>query len=143
MTKDEILRYINAGASKSICIDRRLAPELPGFVRSVVIRDNNVVSVEFEDYGSDEGGIYYCGQYLSLEISLREVEKYLNLSISEWENFSLTENYPVYSVTLPDKASAEDIRHVVSSRTLKLPEGAVFELQEGYWTFANEKTDND
>ncbi len=44
MNKDEIVRYLKAGRTKSVCVDRCLCNTYPGYVRDITIRhpDNRV-----------------------------------------------------------------------------------------------------
>jgi len=86
MTRDEVYRYICVGSSKSVCVDIRLMPEYPGFVRSIIFREGNSVSVEFEQYGFDEAGAYFNAKYQSLDAAIDAVEIFLGSPIESWQN---------------------------------------------------------
>lgn len=61
MTKEEIQTYVDLGSGHTVCVDIGLAREFPGYVRKVCIHPQNRVSIEFDVYGHDEGGILLGG----------------------------------------------------------------------------------
>jgi hypothetical protein len=104
VNKEEIEKYMKAGRSHSICIDRSLSIDFPGFVRAITIREGKGVSVEHEVHGMDEGGAYYWANFPTLEDAIPVLESFLGRPMESWENFLRSGKYPERSnlqVTLP------------------------------------------
>jgi hypothetical protein len=133
MTRDEIYRYICVGSSKSVCVDIRLIPEYPGFVRSIIFREGNRVSVEFETYGSDEGGAYFNAEYRSLDAAIDAVEEFLGSPIESWQNYNKTGNYPEPPYDLNASDDGEKLREAIRNDNVPLPKGSRFSIPSGYW----------
>jgi hypothetical protein len=133
MTRDEIYGYICVGSSKSVCVDKRLIPEYPGFVRSISFRDGDRVSVEFEQYGYDEAGAYFNARYPSLDAAIDAVEEYLGSPIESWQNYNKTGDYPEEPYHLNVSDGHAKLKEAIRNDNVPLPKGSRFSLPEGYW----------
>jgi hypothetical protein len=133
MTRDEVYRYICVGSSKSVCVDIRLIPEYPGFVRSISLNDGNRVLVDFETYGSDEGGAYFSAEYPSLDAAIDAVEEFLGSPIESWQNYNKTGDYPEAPDDLNASDDGEKLKEAIRNDNVPLPKGSRFYLPEGYW----------
>jgi hypothetical protein len=133
MTRDEVYRYTCVGSSKSVCVDIRLIPEYPGFVRSISFLDGNRVSVEFETYGSDEGGAYFSAEYPSLDAAIDAVEEFLGSPIQSWQNYTKTGDYPEAPYDLHASDDGEKLKEAIRNDNVPLPKGSRFSLPKGYW----------
>ena len=112
MTREEIERHLNAGRARSVRVDVSNTPEYPGFVRTITIYVGNVVTVEFNSHGYDEGGAVFKATFGSLDEAIGAVEQYLGRPLADWVNFSrLQRFYPStpmgdrYLASLPPVAS--------------------------------------
>jgi hypothetical protein len=132
MTRDEIDRYICVGSSNSVCVDRRLIPEYPGFVRSIIFRDGNRVSVEFEQYGFDEAGAYFNAEYPSLDAAIDAVEEFLGSPIESWQNYNKTGDYPEEPYDLNASDGHAKLVEAIGNDKAPLPRGSRFSLQGSY-----------
>ncbi len=54
-----LIQHMEMSRSKTITVDCSLSMEYSGYVRTITIKPNNIVKIEFEVYGYDEGGITY------------------------------------------------------------------------------------
>ena len=129
MTRDEVYRYICVGSSKSVCVDIRLMPEYPGFVRSIIFRDGDRVSVEFEQYGFDEAGAYFNAKYPSLDAAIDAVEEFLGSPIESWQNYNKTGNYPEEPYHLDASDGYAKLVEAIRNDNVPLPIGSRFSLQ--------------
>jgi hypothetical protein len=129
MTRDEVYRYICVGSSKSVCVDIRLMPEYPGFVRSIIFREGNSVSVEFEQYGFDEAGAYFNAKYQSLDAAIDAVEIFLGSPIESWQNYNKTGNYPEEPYQLDASDGYAKLVEAIRNDIVPLPRGSRFSLQ--------------
>lgn len=125
-----------------MCIDISLSNDLPGFVRKVIIWKDLQVTIKFDNYGYDEGGIYYVGNFESLDELVENIEVYLEKPISAWENFSQTGNYPERRSEF--SISGDTIKEKIRQGNISLPNKGSFFLTSGYWKqFENpEKSEN-
>ncbi|GGJ23511.1 hypothetical protein [Deinococcus roseus] len=94
MTLDEIKSHLLVGASNKVTIDVSVMPEVPSDVREVSLYKGNTARIFFRPYGLDEKNVMFSKDYSSLEEMVQEMEAYLGLPISDWENFSRTGRYP-------------------------------------------------
>jgi hypothetical protein len=129
MTRDEVYRYICVGSSKSVCVDIRLMPEYPGFVRSISFRDGNRVSVEFEQYGFDEAGAHFNAKYTSLDAAIEAVEEFLGSPIESWQNYNKTGNYPEEPSHLNASDGYAKLIEAIRNDNVPVPKGSRFSLQ--------------
>lgn len=51
-----LIQHMEMSRSKTITVDCSLSMEYSGYVRTITIKPNNIVKIEFEVYGYDEGG---------------------------------------------------------------------------------------
>jgi hypothetical protein len=120
MTRTEIERYLNVGKTRGVCVDRTLESQLPGYIRQVSIHRPARVSIEFEPYGHEEGGIGFTARFDVLEQAISFPESYLGRSIEAWENFTATGNYPENPQTTLTVSTWEDVQRIAA--TLVPPE---------------------
>jgi hypothetical protein len=132
MTLDELGNRLLVGRSRSVCVDIAMIPDLSGFVRTITIRPNNEVAIEFNSYGYDEGGACFVGKFDSLEGAATSVEEYLGVPMSAWA--SEHEYPPPPPTALEVKASEERLASAIATEKLTLPRGSRFELEESYWS---------
>lgn len=72
-----LIQHMEVSRSKTIIIDRSLLNQYTGYVRTITIKSGDIVKVEFEVYGYDEGGITYFIQYENIDILVKSLEDYL------------------------------------------------------------------
>ena len=132
MSKEEIIKYINLSRYKCVCVEVRLAPEFPGFVRSIIIKPHNIVRIEFDSYGIEEGGIYYTGKYPSLDALVESLENYLSVPLEKWENCTKTGSYPEVQQAANMLEGQLKIAKAVETRSVPLPKESLFTLQTDY-----------
>lgn len=135
MNSDEINRYLDVGASRSICVDRRLSSRYPGMVRDVTIVAPADVLLEFNAYGYDEGGLQIRLRYTDLEVLVSELEKFLGQEIDDWTNFNRSGGYPEQPTPMPDLESAGALLKAdLAEDRLELPKGWVdLVIPSPYW----------
>jgi hypothetical protein len=104
-------------------------PEYPGFVRSIIFREGNSVSVEFEQYGFDEAGAYFNAKYQSLDAAIDAVEIFLGSPIESWQNYNKTGNYPEEPYQLDASDGYAKLVEAIRNDIVPLPRGSRFSLQ--------------
>lgn len=136
MTRDEIERYLNTGRSRSVCVDRSLVPEYPGYVRTVTIHEGNRISVEFDTHGADEGGPLFEAAFAALDAAIASLEAYLHAGMSEWINYSASGAYPDETALSPEDAERghQKLIAAISARSVALPSGDFQLKDDGFWT---------
>lgn len=72
-----LIRHMKTSRTKTITVDCSLSMEYSGYVRTITIMPDNIVKVEFEVYGYDEGGITYYVQYKNFDTLIKNLENYL------------------------------------------------------------------
>jgi hypothetical protein len=132
VNKEEIEKYLKAGRSHSICIDRALSIDFPGFVRTVTIREGIRVSVEYEVHGMDEGGAYYWANFPTLEDAIPVLESFLGKPMESWENFTRTGKYPDKPEGIDASKGHEKLKLAIAGGDATLPP-PVFDLTSSYW----------
>ncbi|MHB8876879.1 MAG: hypothetical protein ACYC8T_24545 [Myxococcaceae bacterium] len=100
-------------------------------MRSVWIRQGNVVAVEFDSYGSDEGGAYFVGTFDSLGTAVASIEQYLGRPLREWK---ADPEYPEATQLVGAKEDGKRLAAAIQSGTLPLPSGGEFRLKDSYWS---------
>jgi uncharacterized protein YfkK (UPF0435 family) len=115
MTIEEIQKYLNVGAFKSVCVDISHVTELLHYVRKVIIRRHNIVWIKFYNYGYEEGGIAFEGKFGSLKELIEALEEYLGKPFSDWHNFSSSGNYPDPPVNEKSQMSWEEIQAIAKA----------------------------
>ena len=93
MTPKELERYMTVSRDREVCVATDCAALYPGIVREVFVGRMNEVRIEFNAYGTDEGGTEYCGEYASLGLLLADLEGYLGVPLERWQNQSFV-GYP-------------------------------------------------
>ena len=76
MNKNDIMQHLIVGRSKTIIIEQKRSKEYPGYVRTITIMRENIVCIEFEGYGCEEGGITYYVQFDIIETLSERLEEY-------------------------------------------------------------------
>jgi hypothetical protein len=126
-TIDELESLVRS--SRSITLDVRACNEFPGYVRSVHLREGNVIGVDFEQYGYDEGGAYFNGRYASFMAAVEALERYLGCPIAEWQNRE--GDYPVRPSG--SNEGGQRLIEALQAGAVPLPRGTQFELGSSYW----------
>jgi len=126
MTLDEIQRHLNVGRERAVCVDITLLPEYPVVVRSVVIQRAAVVDVSFDLHGFEGGGLYYRGQFSTLEEAIAALEMYLRCPITQWENFTASGSYPEEPEELPIPETWDRLRSDLEVYSELLPTSGDF-----------------
>jgi hypothetical protein len=127
MTREEIDRHLATGSTRSVCIDKSIVEQLPWYVRTVTIRRNWVVFINFKPYGFDEMGVYFQGSFESFEAMQTTLEHYLGKPLSEWHNYTASGNYPDEPVNERPKMTWDEIKAV--ARTLRPSQGNFIEIK--------------
>ena len=139
MTRDEIERYLTVGLSRCVDVEVALVPEFPGYVRTVTLRAGNIVTVELNAHGTDEGGPIFNASYESLDDALKALEGFISKPPSEWVNFSTQGEYPELAPGADLEEGHRLLRDALVAGAVRLPQGD-FRLQDdGYWSRAAER----
>lgn len=134
MDKEEVIRYLNSSKTNSICIDRRLLDEYPGFVRDITIKKNAILKVEFNVHGYNEGGLTVTIVYENLEILIKAIEKYITLDLINWGNINKSGWYPELESEVDFETSGNKLKRDFVNRKLSLPiDGKEYIISPGYW----------
>lgn len=134
MDIEEIMSFIQVGRSKSICVDRCLMKQYPGFVRDIVILDDCILRVEFNVYDSEEGGLIIKIAYKNYDLLINAISQYINNPLERWENISKTGWYPELSENVDYNESGRQLKGDLVGKRLQLPEGgSSYEIPQGYW----------
>ncbi len=129
-----LIRHMEMSRTRSIIVDRSLSAEYPGYVRTITIQHNNIVKIEFEVYGYDEGGITYFIQYKNIDILIKSLEKYLSKDLVDWENVDQTGYYPEKPNDQKKEGADEKIEADLISNSINLPlNGMRTWMPGGYW----------
>lgn len=119
-------------AAGQLVLDVSLSEELPGYVRSVSLRRGKRVAVEFDQYGHDEGGVYFLADFSSFASAVAALESFLGKSASAWR--SCETDYPPPPADLrPGRESHDMVVAALRNDRIQLPSGARFRLGSGYW----------
>ncbi|HEX4457516.1 MAG TPA: hypothetical protein VIA18_06080 [Polyangia bacterium] len=136
MTRDEIERYLNTGRARSVCVDRSLSAEYPGYVRTVTISAGDRVSIELNSYGEDEGGPTFEASFTSLEAAIAALEAYLRSPLTDWVNYSSRGSYPEPASLTPASIEAghQKLIEAIRSGSMLLPDGNFRLADDGFWS---------
>ena len=93
----------------------------------------NIVGIELQPHGSDEGGPTFHATYPSLEEAIAAVEAFLGRSLSAWSNASVQE-YPELPTGVDVSEGHERLRDAVKNGTVHLPRGPFRIQEDGYWS---------
>lgn len=133
MQIDEILRYLEVSRSKTVTIACDNCEKYLGYVRTITIKRENIVTIEFEVYGYDEGGITYFIQYNNFELLICSLEKYLGKKLEDWENINQTGYYPE-PINCDKEKTTKIIKQDLINDKIKLPDlGNKIWITGGYW----------
>jgi hypothetical protein len=131
MTIDEIESWLSMDRQLCLAIDQ--ISEFPGYVRSVFLRKPDLVVVEFESYGNDEGGAYFYGRYPGIQSAIEALEGYIHKSLSEWQPVG-AESYPLHSNSENPVADPGRLATAIQRNDVPLPTGTTYELRGSqYW----------
>lgn len=134
MDKEEIMRYIELGSTKSVCINREMSNLYPGFVVDIIIMNDAIVNVEYNSYGYNEGGLEFKLYYPNYDKLLYELSNYVGKPIEQWENISKSGWYPKLNKSDNFEEAANKLKTDLINNTIWLPNGWIkCEIPEGYW----------
>ncbi|HET6250642.1 MAG TPA: hypothetical protein VFE47_23340 [Tepidisphaeraceae bacterium] len=119
----EMQRLLVNPPGAGLIIEQRLVPIFPGYVRTVYLRADNRVVVEYEQYGFDEAGAYFYGEYCDLASLVREMEAFLRKPVSEWKLLSERNDYPVLTKKLDTPNGTKRLLDAIRDGTVPLPGG--------------------
>ena len=132
MTKEEILSYLSVGSTRSVCVDCSLSKIYPNTVRTITITNKANIIIEFDTYGYDEGGVNITIKYNNINILIQYLEKYLDLKLEHWENFTKSGKYPE-KLEVDFNAPGNKLKRDVLNKTLSLPLGGIEYTMKGAW----------
>ncbi|MDF1664548.1 MAG: hypothetical protein P1V97_22505 [Planctomycetota bacterium] len=119
-------------ATSSFQIDIRLSEQIPDHVRTVAISEKSI-SVQFDQYNWDEGGLYFQAPIVNLADSIAILEDYIAKPLTEWRDCSL--DYPEAPETvLSVEYGRSLIKDLLSNEELRLPDGHSFRIGSLYWS---------
>ena len=134
MNKTEIINYLEAGRTQSVCVHRCLLDKYQGFVREITIMKNNIIKTEFNVYECDEGELRIKAYYKSLDKLINALEDYIGENIENWNNITKSGWYPQLNEEVDFNQSGLELKRDLVNKTLQLPQDAVkYEIPEGYW----------
>lgn len=133
MELNGLIQHMRMNESKTITIDCDMSKEYPGYVRTITIKNDNTIRVEFEVYGYDEGGITFFIQYKNFELLIYSLEKYLEKEIEEWDNINQSGHYPE-AIDCDIRQTNKIIKLDLVNDNIKLPvSGDKIWIPDGFW----------
>lgn len=90
----EINRYLATGSEPYVCISRQYFTDDLNKLREIYIGKDNLVKLEFNTWGYDEGGLIIEFNYADEHSMIASLENFLQIPIENWENFNKIGNYP-------------------------------------------------
>ncbi len=134
MTIDEIMRYIEVGSTNSICVDRRILDDYQHIVRDVIIRKDCILTLEFNTFGYDEGGLIINIHYKDYDKLISSLEMYLNIDIENWTNINKCGWYPEQIKDVDLDESSDKFEKDLADDKILLPMGGdKYEIPSKYW----------
>jgi len=134
MTLEELARFLSVGRTHSCCVDIRGVLEAPGYVRTTTLHDGNRVNIEFDDWGMDEGGLYFWAKFETLDKMVRCVEEYLERPLLDWSNLSFSsEDYPARPPETGTPESRRQFLELLENGGPTMPACGDFQTQSTYW----------
>lgn len=139
MDRDEVRRYLDVSLVHSIVIDVQEVPEAPGTLRSIMIHEDQDVTIEYQTCAeyvtgdSEGGGLKYIGHYDAMDELVEDIEEYLGKPIEQWHNFTAT---PFEPEILSEPNPEQNLRYfedLVRDRRLSLPRRGEFEVAGIHW----------
>jgi|GEM_PF-1988717 len=133
MDADEIKRYVEFGKYDGVCVDCKKLIEYPGFVRVIVFKRNNRVSIEFYALIYDAHSTFpeYCCDFQTVDEAIESIENFLGKPIAEWVNYNKSGEYPVYVDDKESEPSEESFRRLerdAIDKRIVLPQKGNFKL---------------
>lgn len=136
MEKDEIFRYIQVGASKSISVERRLLNLYPGVIRDIIIRADAELQIDFLDKYAiemEEGEVTFYFYYEDYDKLFEAVENFTGVKMNNWNNYTKIGWYPEVNEINLDK-SWENIMNDFVNKTIYFPKGyKKYRIASLYW----------
>jgi hypothetical protein len=92
MTREDILRYINLGRGKEICVDESVAPVLLGHIRRICLSKGSKKSFRTSIYflhpmlDETDATLAASRESDDLDELIATLEQYLNQPMETWEN---------------------------------------------------------
>ena len=130
MTLDDLHQALLL-TSSALVLNVAHAKGVPGYVRSVLLRDEVHVEVQFDVYDMDEGGAYFRATYENLNAAVAAIEKYLEQPMTSWQ---IDPPYPQPLAEMDFQGGHEALDAALRGNKLDLPAGAHFELYgSSYW----------
>lgn len=133
MDLDDIQRVLDLSRERCLRVRLGAAPGIPGYVQSVFICSGNVVRIEYEVYGMDEGGAYYEATYPSLEAAVGALEAFTATSRAEWPRNLLRPDTMTRPSSSEIQAGHAALQRAIRAGAVPLPTGAKFVLRSSYW----------
>ncbi len=131
MRRSELERLLAVGAGHSFQVEVREVAGCPGFVRTVWLHRGGAVLVEFDRWGRDEGGLYFRGQFASLDQAVAYLEQYLGRRFSDWS--AADARYPARPAELGTPPSHERFLSALREGRIALPDPDHFTSALGAW----------
>lgn len=132
MTKTELLDILSIGAEHACCVDVQNVPAVRGYVRTTTVHEYLRVSIEFDVWGLDEGGLYYWGKFATIELLVSSLEAYLGRPLNQWRPLGQLD----YPPRPPETGTAQSHRLfkalLASGRPLA-PWDGEFKTSSPYW----------
>ena len=125
MTKEEILSHLNVGGGKCVCVDCSINENYPGIVRTITIAEKAELRIEFDTHNHIENEFPFTIQYPDLDTLIKELEKYLNLKLELWENFTKSGNYPELEEKVDFQNSWKKLKQDYFNGKPLLPSGGI------------------
>ena len=126
MDREELDRYLAAAMGHSIMVSVTEPPDLPGFVRTVLVHQDLHVTIEWDVAhlyvdGNPEGpfGPKATGRHATIEDLIATLEAYLDQPFSAWRNF--TRDPLVPTSTADWEPSHTHLEELVRTDRLPLP----------------------
>jgi len=133
MTKDDVLQYLHFGRDKRVIIDRRIIPEYHRYVRDIAVVKENIVAIEFNNYGYDEGGLTFYIKFRDIDELIANIQTYLSCNIDLWENINKTGYYPEPIQDCDIPATDRLVTDIIQG-LIELPKNSIdISIPKGYW----------
>ena len=140
MNGDQLKQILKVGRSRVAVIYCDLCDDYIGYVKTVTVMNEKLVRIEYDVYGCDEAGLTYFAEYENIETLIKSIQEYIGKDISDWENISLTNDYPQelegdYDINAAHALIAQDM----ADDKIELPKYGKVSIKEGYWKNLHDK----
>jgi hypothetical protein len=132
MIKSELLDILSFNPDHACCVDVQNILAAPGYVRTTTVHEKLRVSIEFDVWGMDEGGLYYWGEFDTVELLILCIEDYLERPIEQWHALGRND----YPIRPPETGTIESHRFfktMLASGELPMPSSGNFKTNSTYW----------